>query len=427
VRPLLHFTPRRGWMNDPNGLIQLNGVHHLFYQANPHAARFESIHWGHAVSTDLVHWRQLPAALTPGEPGTPYDRLGCFSGVAVEVDGRFGLLYTGVADSGVQLPCLAWANDDALTTFVKDPANPVIAQRPFPDADIVAFRDHSVTRQSGRWRQLIGGGTRSHGGVLFVYRSDDFKRWSYSGLLTDSAHTPIPGPIWECPDVFTMNGRSAMIVSVLDGADCTSYWAFGEDRGDEFRSEAVGVLDVGDRFYAPQSYETTDHRRVMLGWLRTQLDPSSQDAEWLGTMSLPREVTISAQSVDLAPARELEAVRGAPRTVKSELGSEITRIDLDGWPAFELRVEGELTRRWHSVTFEAADRGDRFVLPASAFTRERSTRRALTVIFDCGIVEAFLGGQAGAWSNGALTRVGRIVVEHAAELPSAMMTVWPLA
>jgi beta-fructofuranosidase len=426
VRPLLHFTPRRGWMNDPNGLIQRDGVHHLFYQANPHAARFESMHWGHAASEDLTHWRQLPTALTPGEPDTPYDRLGCWSGVAAEVDGRLGLLYTGVSDSGVQLPCLAWA-DDALTTFVKDAANPVIARFPFPDEEIVAFRDHCVARQNGRWRQLVGGGTRSHGGVLFVYRSDDFRQWSYSGLLTDSVRTPIPGPIWECPDVFTMNGRSAMVVSVTDGADLTSYWAVGEDGGDVFRSAAVGRLDVGDLLYAPQSYETADHRRVMFGWIRTHLDASSQGAEWLGAISLPREVTIGAQSLDLAPARELETARGAPRTVMTERASEMTYLDLDGWAAFELRVEDELTRRWRSVTFEAADGRDRFVLPASAFTPERSTPASLTIIFDCGIVEAFLGGQAGAWSNGAVTHVRRIVVEHAAGRPPTTVTVWPLA
>jgi beta-fructofuranosidase len=425
VRPLLHFSPRHGWMNDPNGLIQLDGAHHLFYQANPHATRFESIHWGHAVSDDLVRWRQLPTALTPGQPDTPYDRLGCFSGVAVEVDGRVGLLYTGVAKPDLQLACLAWADDDALTTFVKDPANPLITQRPFPDEEIVAFRDHSVACENGRWRQLIGGGTRSHGGVLFVYRSDDFRQWSYSGLFADSQHTPIPGPIWECPDVFTVGGRSAMIVSVLDG-DPTSYWAVGEDAGDEFRSEAVGRLDVGDRFYAPQSYETADHRRVMLGWLRTQLDIRSTDAEWLGTMSLPREVTISAQSVDLAPARELHTARRAPRTVAAESASGTTRVDLDGGAAFELWVEGELVAGLHAVTLEAADGRERFVLPASAFTRERRTPAPLTVIFDCGIVEAFLGGQAGAWSNGVPTQVGRIVVEHAAGLPPTMVTVWPL-
>jgi beta-fructofuranosidase len=427
VRPLLHFTPRRGWMNDPNGLIQRDGVHHLFYQANPHAARFESMHWGHAASEDLMHWRQLPTALTPGEPDTPYDRLGCWSGVAVEVDGRVGLLYTGVADSGLQLPCLAWAADDALTRFVKDAANPVIARRPFPDEEIVAFRDHAVTRQNGRWRELIGGGTRSHGGVLFVYRSDDLRQWSYSGLLTDSVRTPIPGPIWECPDVFTMNGRSAVIVSVPDGADLTSYWAVGKDGGDEFRAEAVGRLDVGDRFYAPQSYETTDHRRVMFGWIQTHLDASSRGVGWLGAMSLPREVTISGQSVDLAPARELQTARGAPRTVASESGSGTTRVGLDGWAAFELRVEDELTTRWRSVTFEAADGRERFVLPASVFTRGRSTSAPLTVIFDCGIVEAFLGGRAGAWSNGALTHVGGIVVEHAPGLSPRTVTVWPLA
>ena len=426
MRPLLHFTPRRGWMNDPNGLIQRDGVHHLFFQANPYVPRFESMHWGHAVSTDLLGWRQLPTALTPGEPGTAYDQLGCWSGIAIEVDGRLGLLYTGVGDDDLQLPCLAWATDEGLTSFVKDPGNPIITKRPYPDEDMMAFRDHSVVRWNGQWRQLIGGGTRSHGGVIFAYTSDDFRNWSYLGLLTDSGRTPIPGPIWECPDVFTADDRSAMIVSVLDGADHTSYWAVGEDRGEEFHSDAVGLLDVGDRFYAPQSYQIDDGRRIMLGWLRTQLDPAEDDPDWLGTISLPREVTIGDQSVDLAPARELQAARGVPRTMLSDRAGA-TRIDAGGLDAFELLIDAELAAGVDTIRFEGQDSTERFILPASALAGRHDGRGPLTVIFDRGIVEAFLGGQAGAWSHGRLDRVGQIVVAHGAGGPAGKLTVWPLS
>ena len=420
MRPLLHFTPRAGWMNDPNGLVQLGGRHHLFYQANPHGTRFASMCWGHAVSTDLLRWEQLPTALTPGQP---YDQFGCWSGVTVDVDGRRGLLYTGVAQGGeLQLPCLAWAADDDLIAFVKDPANPLMAARPFPDEEIVAFRDHCVTRD-GRWRQLIGGGTRTHGGVLFIYRSDDFRHWSYSGLLSDSGRTPIPGPIWECPDVFTMDRRSAMIVSVLDAPSHVSYWAVGEDAGDEFRSEATGLLDVGDHFYAPQSYLTDDGRRIMFGWVRTQLDPGWQGREWLGTISLPREVTIGARTVDLAPARELQQARGASRPVRVD-ESGTTRIDTGELACFELRVELTPATDLRAVTFEGPQ--ERFVVPLSAFTRERDEPAALSVVFDCGIVEAFLAGEAGTWSNGAWEQVGRIVLEHAGPAPGAVI-VWPLS
>ena len=103
-------------MNDPNGLIHWQGVYHLFYQYNPHAAYWGAMHWGHATSTDLVHWHDAPLALAPD---MPYDRDGVFSGCAIVHDGRPVIVYTGV-NSPYQLPCLAYPTDDTLTTPVAD-------------------------------------------------------------------------------------------------------------------------------------------------------------------------------------------------------------------------------------------------------------------------------------------------------------------
>ena len=112
-RPDFHLSARTGWMNDPNGFSYYNGQYHMFYQYYPYEARWGSMHWGHAVSKDLLHWEYLPAALAPDEA---YDRDGCFSGSAVTLpDGRHLLMYTGVLDErqknggvcGVQTQCLA--------------------------------------------------------------------------------------------------------------------------------------------------------------------------------------------------------------------------------------------------------------------------------------------------------------------------------
>ena len=123
-RPVFHFLPVKNWMNDPNGVIQWNGQYHLFYQYNPHGAFHGTIHWGHAVSSDLVHWRHLPIALTPTPEGL--DKDGCWSGCAIDNNGVPTLFYTGVFP---QVQCTATSSDDHLLTWQKHP-EPVISAPP---------------------------------------------------------------------------------------------------------------------------------------------------------------------------------------------------------------------------------------------------------------------------------------------------------
>src|SRR6266487_6704302 len=136
-RPQYHFLPRANWLNDPNGLIQWGGTYHLFYQYNPNGPFHATIHWGHAASADLVHWRHLPIALAP-TPGAA-DADGCWSGCAVNDGGVPTLIYSGHRN-GEQRACLA-TSADGLLTWQKHPGNPVIPGPP-PGLDLVAFRDH---------------------------------------------------------------------------------------------------------------------------------------------------------------------------------------------------------------------------------------------------------------------------------------------
>lgn len=115
-RPQYHFLPPANWMNDPNGMIQWRGQYHLFYQYNPAGPFHGTIHWGYAMSPDLVQWRHLPVALAP-TPGSA-DEDGCWSGVAVDHDGIATIIYSG-ARRGVQRACLATSTDDNLVTWEK--------------------------------------------------------------------------------------------------------------------------------------------------------------------------------------------------------------------------------------------------------------------------------------------------------------------
>ncbi|MBZ0294813.1 MAG: glycoside hydrolase family 32 protein, partial [Anaerolineae bacterium] len=124
-RPQYHFLPPSNWMNDPNGLIQWNGQYHLFYQYNPHGPLWGTIHWGHAISDDLIHWADWPIALTPTLGGP--DEAGCFSGCAVNHDGVPTLIYTGTRGErhDIQTQCIATSHD-GLLTWETYSGNPVL-------------------------------------------------------------------------------------------------------------------------------------------------------------------------------------------------------------------------------------------------------------------------------------------------------------
>lgn len=405
MRPLLHYVPARGWMNDPNGLIHWRGRHHLFYQHNPDGLESTNQHWGHASSPDLLGWTEHAVALGPGEP---YDATACYSGCAVEHDGAVSILYTGVRGEA-QLPCLAHAADDELSGFVKDQANPVVAGPPAPD--VTEFRDHSVWRENGRWRQLVGGARGAHGGSVFGFSSTGLTGWTYDGVFLGRGDARVPGAVWECPDFFTVDGVATLVVSVIhepgeSGPDV--WWLTGDDYGGRFTVRDCGVADVGDRFYAPQSYRTGDGRRMQFGWVRTHRDPFSSGGTTLGAMTLPRELSVRAGRLHCAPAAELTGLRRGVTTVPA--GSPIAFTDA--------RIAGELVldAGARAVVLESGN-GATMSVDLTPFA---AADGPLRLFWDAGIVEVFRGGLAGTWTDLRIAEVTGLRVDGGAD-------VWELA
>jgi beta-fructofuranosidase len=325
-------------MNDPNGLIQWRGQFHLFYQYNPHAPVWGTIHWGHAISDDLVHWRDLPIALEPTPGGVDAD--GVFSGCAMDAGGVPTLLYTGVRQppgrSRVELPCLATSDDAELRTWQKHPHNPVIASPP-PGLDVLGFRDHSVWKEDGTWYQLIGSGLRDVGGTAFLYRSPDLRQWEYVQpvLIGDRAQT---GEIWECPDFFRVGDEHVLVVSPIPLRK--SIYFIGSFAEHRFTPRSEAVLDAGGYLYAPQSFTDAQGRRIMFGWLWEGRDEAAQrGAGWAGVMSLPRVFVARADGqLGMLPAPELRSLRGEHMSMRDVALDSVRRVDAAG-AALEIAAE----------------------------------------------------------------------------------------
>ncbi|NOU87253.1 glycoside hydrolase family 32 protein [Paenibacillus sp. LMG 31460] len=346
-RPQLHFTPRDQWMNDPNGMVFYEGEYHLFYQYHPESTVWGPMHWGHAVSQDLVHWEHLPIALAPDEHGAifsgsvvvdKHDTSGFFAGksglvaIFTHHDTKPG------TDLTRQRQSLAYSTDRG-RTWTKYANNPVLIEEALPD-----FRDPKVfwfnPQQS--WVMVIAAGD-----TIRFYKSPNLKEWTHSGEfgVGQGSHDGV----WECPDLFELpvdgdilNRRWVLIVSIgedanfLEGSRTQCF--IGSFNGDTFVSEESPApllwLDHGRDNYAGVTWSDVPEqqgRRLFIGWMNNwkyaNVIPTSN---WRGAMTLPRELTLTA---------EMEGVRLLQKPIP-ELQAQ--RRGEQNWAAFELS-NSELT------------------------------------------------------------------------------------
>lgn len=324
-RPYFHLSPRTGWMNDPNGFSWYDGKYHMFYQYNPYNSYWGPMHWGHAVSEDMLHWEYLPAALAPDEI---YDRDGCFSGSALTLpDGRQLLMYTGVVrerqENGgyneVQTQCLAVGDG---VDYVKYENNPVLDVKDLPEgASRYDFRDPKMWREEdGTYRCVVANRAADGSGQILLFSSADGWAWHYEKALAENRSRF--GKMWECPDFFTLDGKAVLIFSPQDmlpsgfeyhNGNGTLCMIGGYDREkEEFTEESDQSIDYGIDFYAPQTILTPDGRRVMIGWMQnwdTCNHRRTHEEPWFGQMSLPRELSVKNGRLYQKPIRELEEMR----------------------------------------------------------------------------------------------------------------------
>ncbi|WP_172194209.1 glycoside hydrolase family 32 protein [Saccharibacillus qingshengii] len=347
-----HIAAPAYWINDPNGFCFFRGEYHLFYQHHPFSPEWGPMYWGHVKSSDLAHWQPLPIALAPSEA---YDADGCFSGSAIEKDGRLWLMYTGNRWTGpdrdadlLQVQALAVSDDG--TNFEKVASNPVIAEAPGGDVHPFHFRDPKVWKHEDAYYCVLGSRTQDHLGQVLLYRSDNLTDWSFVAIMAGGREPADKlGYMWECPDLFPLSGVDVLAFSPQGVApDGELYrnlhqagYVLGRldyetgvlDHG-EFRT-----LDYGFDFYAPQTTLDNQGRRILIAWMAMwESEMPEQARGWAGAMTLPRVLTLEHGRIAVRPAPELESLRGVEvRYADQTIGDERAPR---GWIRSEPAVRG---------------------------------------------------------------------------------------
>ncbi|MFX0069609.1 MAG: glycoside hydrolase family 32 protein [Candidatus Hermodarchaeota archaeon] len=302
-RPKYHFLAPANWMNDPNGPIFYKGEYHLFYQHNPYDDNWGHIHWGHAKSKDLVHWKHLPIALVPS---TKSGEEHCFSGSCVNNDGIPSILYTSIGpnkrpETGAE-QWLALSEDDMMS-WRKYSSNPIMTLKIHGNLDVREWRDPYVWREDDHWYMVLGGHIHnSEKGVVLLYKSSDLIHWTYLNPLCEGKNVDKKTRRnWECPNFFPLGNKYILIVSPHNKV----VYSVGSYENYKFTPEEWNYLDHGYVFYAPMTMLDSKKRRLMWAWIR-----DGGEGGWNGCLTLPRVLTLGADNkLRFKPAPELQILR----------------------------------------------------------------------------------------------------------------------
>ncbi len=347
-RQELHLMPPVGWLNDPNGLCQKDGVFHAFFQYSPFDPEGGVKLWGHYISRNMIDWEYRGAMLYPDQP---FDCSGVYSGCAFLEGGEMYLYYTG----NVKLE----DRDDYDYINTGREANTVLVTSPdgehfsrkhllmknsdYPSDLSLHVRDPKVWKQDGIYYMLQGARTKEDVGQGIIFRSKDKVNWAFHSRV--ETEEPF-GYMWECPDYFEADGAKIFSASVqgLTGEEWkdrnvyqSGYFLLDGDILGEYHLSDYRLWDYGFDYYAPQSFETEDGRRIQIGWMGMpdceEYTNLTIEAGWQHCFTFPREVFVRDGIVCQRPVRELEEK-------KQLIGSAEGRFERKGDPVYEADITG---------------------------------------------------------------------------------------
>ncbi len=361
-----HIMPPVGLLNDPNGFIHWHGKYHLFYQWMPFKTGHGAKYWGHYSSQDLVNWKHEEIALTPSEW---YEKNGCYSGSAMEYEGKLYVFYTGNVkdEQGNRETYQCLAVSEGGIHFEKK--GPVVK---LPEGYTAHFRDPKVWSQDGRYFMVVGAQTNELKGAVALFQSENLMDWEYVGVLTGGGKGILKdfGYMFECPDLFNLDGKDILIFSPQglqpEGMRYQNVYqagfvigAFDPNIG-TYEHGGFDELDRGFDFYAPQTTKDSKGRRILFAWMSVpdqneQSHPTIKH-QWLHNMTVPRELKLTGDKLFQLPVKELEDLRvGEAIQHQLELKSQSYRLEGINGKSVELLVEDiVVSKGWFDITIGGA-------------------------------------------------------------------------
>ena len=303
--PQLHFIPKDHWMNDPNGFIYFDGNYHLFYQYFPYENAWGTMHWGHKVSKNLIDWEDLGIALYPSKT---FDRNGCFSGSAIEIDGKMFIYYSGTVydayngDDIHRQAKNAFHSNQVLTisedgfTFNNNEKQVIVpvVEKSGRFGHYVHTRDPKVFTKDGHYYMLLGTkymkeGHEKYTGEVLIYQSENPYDFKILGTMEDDTI----GNNWECPDYFEVDGQAILTISPEHYFEenggyvsVATYMPITFENGIMTKTGNCELLDLGKDIYACQSNFDEHGVPTQIGWMRMPLPET--DGKWIGMYACPR-------------------------------------------------------------------------------------------------------------------------------------------
>lgn len=440
-----HLMPETGWLNDPNGLCQFHGTYHIYYQYTPFEPTGELKMWGHYTTKDFINYKNYGPVIFPDHD---MDAHGVYSGSAFVEDDTIHYFYTGnvkyfdrddydYINSGRGSNTIAFTSKDGYHFSDKEL---LMTTDDYPEDMSNHIRDPKIFKQGNRYYMVLGARDREGMGMILVYQSEDLKKWEYVNRIA----TPEKfGYMWECPDLFEMDGQLLMIccpqgvetqgITYENVHQVTAMKLSYDFDTNQYEIKDIKLLDRGFDFYAPQTFEDEKGRRILIGWMgipdADYTNPTTESG-WQHALTIPRKLSLRNDRLIQEPIEELKNLRGAEKAVfQFDDGQEILAENVVYEAIIEYNKCDNMTMTLREGIILSYEEGI-LTLDLGNYGSGRTTRKVqvedlkyLQIFADTSSVEIFVNHGEEVFTSRIYNLHGKVSVKGQC---SGKMTIYPL-